>query len=1139
MSKFKEFKPTSWVVENRTTVYLITVIIAFVGLFSYNTIPKEQFPDIVVPTIYVQTIYPGSSPKDIENLVTKPIEKQIKSISGVKKLKSQSIQDFSIITVEFDTDVDVKEAKQKVKDEVDKAKVDLPTDLDKDPTVMEVNFSDVPIMYVNISGDIPLKKLKEYADLAKDKFETLSEITKVEMVGALDREIQVNLDIQKMAVAGLSMDDVINSIRYENQRISGGNIDVGSMKRSVSVSGEFQSAEELGNMIIRSGAGATLYLKDVADVVDGYKEKESYARLQGKNVITLNIVKRAGENLIDASDKVRGIISDFQESGKYPENLEVVFTGDQSTNTRITLHDLINTIIIGFILVTLILMFFMGASNALFVALSVPLSIFLAFLVLPTIGFSLNMIVLFAFLLALGIVVDDAIVVIENTHRIFKNGRVPIKEAAKRAAGEVFLPVFSGTITTLAPFVPLAFWPGIIGKFMFFLPVTLIITLTASLLVAYLINPVFAATFMKPVLERKERPKADKPYGKKALIFVGIALLFYITGSIGGGNFVLFIFGLYTLYKFVIEGLIQKFQNKAWPKVVQRYKSFLTRILQKRRPQWIFWGAIGLLLSSGVLIGLRSPEVLFFPESEPNFAYVYLTLPSGTSAKETDLLTQKAEKMVFEVIGEDNPIVASVISNVAVGATDPNSGDRSVSSNKSKITVAFVEFAKRNGQSSSVVLNDIRTQLSNKFTGVELSVEKEQSGPPVGKAINIEIRGDDFKGLTQTAKKIKFFLEQKNIAGVEELKSDFVSSKPEAIIEIDRQRANSQGISTASVGMTLRNSIYGAEASKFKDANDDYPIMVRVKKDQANNIDELLNMRITYRDMVAGGLIRQIPLKAIANVKYINSYGGINRLNQSRVITIASNVLKDYDENQVVSKVKALVEDFDAPAGIDIEMTGQQAEQAETGAFLGGALLSSILIIILVLMLQFNSIAKTLLILSEILFSIAGVLIGIAITGMSVSIVMTGIGIVALVGIVVRNGILLVEFIDILRSRGVPLREAIIEACKTRMTPVLLTATSTILGLIPLAVGLNIDFVTLITDLNPHIYFGGDNVAFWGPLSWTMIFGLSFASLITLILVPSMYMMYEQTKTRVARWTKKDYDYNAKVSEGWENRINE
>ncbi len=1139
MSKFREFKPTSWSIDNKTTIYLLIGIITLVGMLSYIKLPKEKFPDIVIPTIYVQTIYPGSSPKDIENLITKPIEKKIKSISGVKKLKSQSIQDFSIITVEFGTDMDVAEAKQKVKDEVDKAKSDLPTDLDNDPTVMEVNFSDMPILYINISGDYSLQDLKKYAEIAKDKIESLSEITRVDMVGAMDREIQVNLDLQRMAASGLTMDDVINSIRYENRRISGGNIDVGDMKRSISVSGEFKSAQELASLIIRSSAGATMYLSDVAEIKDAFEEKESYARLEGKNVITLNIVKRSGENLIDASDKCRDIVSDLKKSGQFPANLNAVFTGDQSTETRVTLHDLINTMIIGFVLVTLILMFFMGGTNAIFVALSVPLSCFLAFMIMPTIGFSLNMIVLFAFLLALGIVVDDAIVVIENTHRIFENGKIPVKEAAKRAAGEVFLPVFSGTLTTLAPFFPLAFWQGVIGKFMFFLPITLIITLTASLVIAYIINPVFAVDFMKPVVKTKERPKADKNFKRTGLIFGGIALLFYISGSIGMGNLVVFLFAIYALYKFYLARLIDRFQDNTWQKVVNKYKSLLNWVLVGSRPFWILIGTIGLFFFSIIITALRSPEVVFFPQAEPNFTYVYLTTPVGMSAAETDKITQKAEKLVFDVIGKNNPIVESVISNVAVGATDPSSGDRSVASNKAKITVAFVEFAKRQGKSTAEILAKIRENLTGKFKGVEVVVDKESAGPPVGKAINIEIRGDEFKSLTETAKKLKFQLDQQNIAGVEELKTDFVASKPEALVVIDREKANRQGISTGAIGMALRNSIYGAEASKFKDDNDDYPIMVRIKEDQSNDINELLNMRITYRDMVAGGMIRQVPLSSVAEIKYQNTYGGINRLNQKRVITLASNVLPGYKPNEVVAKVQSAIQNYQAPSDIQIELTGEQEEQAKTGAFLGTALMSSILIIIIILMLQFNSVSTTLIILTEILFSITGVLIGLAIFNMSISVVMTGIGIVALVGIVVRNGILLVEFIEILRKRGVPYKNAIIEACKTRMTPVLLTATCTILGLIPLAVGLNMDFVTLFSNLNPHLYFGGDSVAFWGPLSWTMIFGLGFASLITLILVPVMYYLNQKFKTRVYSWFGKLYNPDSNAVSNWESKLGE
>lgn len=1125
MSKFnfKEFGPTSWSIDNKTSIYILSIFISIAGIFSYNALPKEQFPDIVIPTIIVQTVYPGSSPKDIENLITKPLEKKIKSVSGVKKLKSNSIQDFSIITVEFDTDVKVDQAKQKVKDQVDKAKSDLPSDLKTDPIVQEINFSDMPVLYINISGDIDLPSLKRYAEVAKDKIESLPSITRVDIVGALDRELQVNLDLTAMATSGLTIDDVTRAIQYENMRISGGNIDVDKMQRSLSVSGEFRSKEEIENVVIRSGTGATLYLRDVAEVVDGYKEKESYARLEGKNVITLNVVKRAGENLIEASDKCHAIVKELQDNGSYPKEMEVVFTGDQSVKTRTTVHDLINTIIIGFILVTVILMFFMGATNAIFVGLSVPLSCFIAFLVMPTIGFSLNMIVLFAFLLALGIVVDDAIVVIENTHRIFHKERLPIKEAAKKAAGEVFMPVLSGTMTTLAPFIPLAFWKGIVGKFMFFLPLTLIITLLASLLVAYIINPVFAVDFMEDEHAEEDHAKTARSVKRTTLVLGIVAILGYLLGGFGTGNFVLTLLGVYLLHHYWLRHVIVVFQTKTWPGVQNAYERVVRYLLEGSRPRKTIFATIALLILSFVVTAIRKPGVVFFPQADPNFTYVYLTLPTGTNAKHTDSILKIAEKRVFKAIGQNNPLVESVISNVAVGATDPNSGDRTTASNKGKITVAYVEFEKREGGSTMALLKKIRESIGT-IAGAEIVVEQERNGPPVGKAVNIEIRGDEFESLVSTATKLKIFLDNKKIAGVEELKTDFISSKPEIIIKIDRERANRFGISTAQIGMALRGSIYGTEASKFKDDNDDYPIMVRVKKVDANNLDALLNMRITYRDMVAGGMIRQVPLSSVASAEYSNTYGGINRMNQKRVITLASNVLAGYQPNEVVSQVNAAIESFDKPSDIQVIMTGEQEQQAETGVFLGNAMLVSLALILIILVTQFNSISKPLLILSEIFLSLIGVLLGFAIFNKDFSVVMTGIGIVALVGIVVRNGILLVEFTDLLREQGATLKSAIIEAGRTRMTPVLLTASATILGLVPLAVGLNMDFATLFSELNPHIYFGGDNVAFWGPLSWTMIYGLGFATFLTLILVPCMYYLNEKFKARVYGWMGRHYD---------------
>lgn len=1125
----KEFKPSSWSIDNKTSIYIVTLIITLAGIFSYIKLPKEKFPDIVIPTIYVNTIYPGASPSDIENLVTKPLEKQIKSISGVKKMTSTSVQDFAMVMVEFNTNVNVPDAKRKVKDAVDKARSDLPSDLPKEPSVMEVDFSEMPIMYVNISGDYDLNKLKQFADIAKDKIEGMKEITRVDMVGALDREIQINVDMYRMESANITMGDIERAVAYENMRISGGAIKMDEMKRVLSISGEFNNIDQIRNLAIRSMSGATVYLKDIADIKDGFKEQESFARLNGKNVITLNVIKRSGENLIEASDKIREIVAQLEKT-TYPKNLHVVLTGDQSTQTRVTLHDLINTIVIGFILVTIILMFFMGATNAIFVGLSVPLSCFLAFMVMPAIGFSLNMIVLFSFLLALGIVVDDAIVVVENTHRIFDNGKMPINKAAKLAAGEMFLPVLAGTLTTIAPFVPLAFWSGVIGKFMMFLPVTLIITLFASLVVAYIINPVFAVDTMKPHEDEttfEYKKKSRKSTVLVSIIFTAFALIFYVSGSIGGGNFVMTLLALYLLHKYFLKHVILGFQNNVWPRFQNAYSKVLAWALRGRHPLWLLGGTIVLLVISFMAIGIRKPKVDFFPAADPNFAYVYIKFPVGTDQTYTDSVTKVLEGRVYTALnmdnGKKNPNVESVISNIAVGATDPNEGDRSVASNKGKISVAFVEFSQRSGDLSTQDYLDRIRKVMRDVPGAEITVDKESSGPPVGKAINIELTGESFDDLILASKGLKRYLDSISIPGVEELKSDLQDKKPEITIKIDRERANREGISTAQIGMEIRNAVFGKEISKFKENNDEYPIQLRFEETQRSNINQLMNLKISYRDMNMGGMIRQVPLSSIADISYTSTYGGIKRKNQKRVITLQSNVLPKFAPNEVVAKVTAAVEKFNKPDGVDINLTGQQEEQAETASFLGTAMMLSIGLILLILVTQFNSISKPLLILSEIFFSLIGVLLGLAIFNMSISIVMTGVGIVALAGIVVRNGILLVEFTDLLISQGMPLEEAIIEAGRTRMTPVLLTASATILGLIPLAVGLNIDFVTLFAEGNPHIFLGGDSVAFWGPLSWTMIFGLSFATFLTLLLVPVMYLMNEKLKMRLFRWMGKTY----------------
>ena len=1123
LEKYKEFKPSSWAINNKVATFVITIILSIAGILAYVSLPKESFPDISLPNIYVSVIYPGTSPKDMENLIVRPIEKECKSIAGVKKIKSNSLQDYCSVIVEFNSDVNIDVAKQKVKDAVDRAKTDLPKDLKNDPEIIDINFADLPVMQVNISGDYDLNKLKNYADDAKEHLESLKEIKKVEIIGALEREIQINVDMLKMQAAGLSMTDIARAVQGENITIPGGSVNMSGVRRSLSVSGEFKDAEQLGNMVINSIHGSPVYLKTIAEVVDSYKEQESFARLDKKNVITLNIVKRKGENLIEASDKIVALIGDLQKKS-WPKDLKVTLTGDQSEQTRMTLHDLINTIIIGFVLVLLVLMFFMGTTNAFFVAMSVPLSMFLAFIIMPTIGFTLNMIVLFSFLLALGIVVDDAIVVIENTHRIFANGKKNIIQAAKMAAGEVFLPVFSGTLTTLAPFVPLLFWKGVIGKFMFFLPVTLIVTLTASLLVAYIINPVFAVTFMKPHSEEDDKIKSAKKF-KTSLMFFVLAILLGYFIDFGTGNFGVLMLIVYLLNHYWLKNVIKNFQLKTWPAFQNKYRRFLVWCLH--RPWSMMASVVVLFIGSIGLLVIRNGGVSFFPVADPNFIYVYTSLPVGTDQSYTDSITKIVESRVYNAIEWPNKIVKSVIANVTVGVTDPQDEDQGSYPNKSKVSVAFVEFGKRNGESTAKYLDKIRNAVKG-IAGAEISVAQEQGGPPVGKPINIEIAGDNYDELVRSSKSLKRMLDSLKIDGVEELRSDLQDQKPQIVFNIDRERANREGISTYTIGNEIFLGVLGTDISKYRDVNDDYNIVIKYQDDQRYNVDMLRNLKILYRDMSMGGAIRNVPLSSFAEVKYSDTYGVIKRKNQKRIVSISSNVLSGYNENAVVQDIQKELKNFPTPETITIKMTGSQEEQAETSAFLGWAMMASLLLIIIILVLQFNSISKPLIILTEILFSIIGVFIGFSLFKMEFSIVMSGVGIIALAGIVVRNGILLVEFTDLLRSKGVPVFDAIVEAGKTRMTPVILTASATILGLLPLAFGLNIDFAKLLSEFNPHIFFGGDNTAFWGPLSWTMIFGLIFATFLTLIMVPVMYLISERLKNRVRKLRGKDLDLGVK-----------
>ncbi|HFS67290.1 MAG TPA: efflux RND transporter permease subunit [Flavobacteriia bacterium] len=1132
--KHKTNALSNWAINNKVTVLVITAIIFLAGISSYRSMPNEAFPEVVMPEIFVTTIYPGNSALDMEKLVTRPIEKEINKISGVDKIISTSKDGFSSIDVKFTTNITPDEALQKVKDKVDvvKADKDFPKDLPADPDVQDLNLSEkMPVMNVNLSGNFSLDQLKDYAEYLEDEIEKLPEISGVDIKGVQDKEVEIAVDLNKLEGLQLSYNDIAGAVRNENMTLSGGNIKENNMLLNLRVVGEFKSPKEIENVIIKNQHQNVVYLRDVAKVSFKEKEKESYAREFLKPVVMLNVKKRAGENLINASRKIDKIIAKAKKT-VFPEKLQLSKTNDMTDKTVSQVDDLENNIIFGVILVVLVLMFFLGLRNALFVGIAIPLSMLLSFILLSSMGVTLNMMVLFALVLALGMLVDNGIVVVENIYRYIDEGYSNY-DAAKYGVGEVAWPIIASTATTLAAFIPLGFWPGIMGQFMKYFPITLIIVLSSSLFVALIINPVFTAMYMK--LEEKEMPF------KKVLIRSGIALLvggFFLfiglnshsKGVIAVGNiFILFaIFSI--LYKIAILPIIHWFQNTFLPKLEKAYDKILRLSLRGVNAYITFGLTFILLIFSFVLLIVFPPKTLFFPENEPEQIYVYTEYPIGTDIDKTNALTKKLEKQVVDYLKKyeengKNYLVKSVIGQVGEGTGDPQKGDMGNTPNKSRITIDFVDFISRRGVSTSKVLNDIRNLLSNN-PGVNITVEKNKNGPPAGPPVNIEIAGEDYNLLLQTAKDMQKFLHDKKITGVEDFKLDIEIGKPELLVDVDRQKASRLNVRTGQIADVLRTSLYGKEISTYKDGEDNYPINIRLQE-KFQNKETLFDQKITFRDMLSGRM-KQVPISAIAKTHRTTTFSAVKRRDLKRVISVYTNVLEGYNANEIVAKTKQILKDYKLPEGYSYKFTGEQEEQAKMMAFLSKALLIAVVLIFLILVAQFNSAITPIIISLSVLLSLIGVLLGLVIFKMDFIVLMTMLGIISLAGIVVNNAIVLIDYINLLIERkkqelNLPknallprklIFESIVKAGRTRLRPVLLTAITTVLGLIPLAFGININFITLLTEFNSHFYIGGENVLFWGPLSKTVIFGLTFATFLTLVIVPVMYYIVFRIQLR-------------------------
>ena len=1141
----KEFRLSSWAINNKTTIYVMMVIILLSGISAYFSMPRENFPEIKETKIYINSIYPGNTAEDVEKLITTPLEDVLKTVSNVVEITSTSQEDVSMIIVEFDEDIEAELAKQKVKDEIETeiSGEDWPTfnGAKVDPNVFDLSMSEeMPILNINISGDYPVEKLKEYGEYLEDEIENLPEIKQVDIRGAQEKEVEVAVDIYKMMAAKVSFQDIIGAINNGNVTMSAGNFITSGQRRTIRVLGEINSPADLENFVVKSDNNNPIYLKNIATVKFKEKERTTYAREFGQRVVMLDVKKRAGKNMVAAADKIKVILEKAKEE-VFPSNLKLTISNDQSSKTIGQVDDLVNNILFGIILVVSVLMFFLGFKNALFVGFAIPMSMFMSLMILSYLGFTMNTMILFGLIMGLGMLVDNGIVVVENVYRLMDEEGMSRIDAAKKGISEIAFPIIISTATTVAAFIPLGLWPGVMGEFMIYLPITLSVVLGSSLFVAIFFNSVIVSQFMKT--DDTEMPL--KRIIILSSVVSGIGLIIFLIGGAyrGIGSVMIFTAIMLWAYRFGLRKLANRFQNRTIPKWERFYEKTLRRALSGAMPYVLTVGIIILLFVAfggfGYSIGSQRTKVEFFPDNTPNQIIVYIEYPQGTDIEKTNQITKEIENQVYHILndsenmdGDYNFLVESVVSQVGEGAGNPQTdgGSTAEMPHKAKITASMTEYKYRRGADSKLLREKVQKALVGIYPGVLISVEKDENGPPAGPPINIEIEGPDYAELILVAERMRNFINSKNIAGIDELKIDVNKSKPTMQVEIDRQKAGELGVSTGQVGQLLRNSIFGSKAGIYKEDGEDYDIYVRFNKEDRYNTNALFDQKIIFRDQ-ATGKIKEIPVSVIAKQKNSSGFSAIKHKGTKRVVTVYSALAPGYtDAGVIVSNIQSEMKNFtELPNKIKIDYTGQIEEQNKQMAFLLGAFFTGLGLIFLILIFQFNSVSKPAIIMLAIFLSLIGVFGGIVITGSAFVIMMTMMGIISLAGIVVNNGVVLLDYTQLLIDRKMismgmndkdllkadSIKESIIEGGRARLRPVLLTAITTILGLIPLAIGLNINFFTLFTDFNPNIYFGGDNVIFWGPLAWTVIYGLVIATFLTLIIVPVLFFITHKIKLKI------------------------
>ena len=1022
--------------KRQVTVLTLMLFILIAGVYCYITLPRENFPDITIPYVFVTTTYEGVAPEDMEELITIPIERKLKGISDVEEIRSTSAEGISTVAVKFLPKVDIDDAVQKVRDKVDQAKKDLPAELHDDPVIQEVNFSDLPVIRVVLSGPFSLKRLQKFAEDMEDRIESIPGVLDARISGGLEREIHVEFDLDRVGAYRVPFSGLINAVTKSNVNMPGGSMDIGQAKYLVRVPEDFKHPSEIFSIVAFVRDGKPVYLRDVAFIRDSNKDPLTRSRINGGKSVTLAIQKRSGENIMAVTDQVKKIVREMQPL--LPPTLKIDLTSDMSNDVRLMVSDLENNILSGLILVVAVIFLFIGGRSAIFVALAIPYSMFITFILLAGFGVTLNMVVLFSLILALGMLVDNGIVIVENIYRHVQQG-MPRQEAALVGTNQVAWPVITSTMTTLGAFLPMLFWPGIMGEFMGYLPETLIMALTASLFVALVINPVLSARYQtaRPIVA-DEKSTSKEPLVKRVYLAI----------------------------------LKWSLKNR----LIVVFLSFL------------------LLVTSTVLYGAFGRGSEFMPDTEPKRAYVNVKAPEGTNLDASDKLVSLVENIVSKY--DD---IRYVIANIGSEGGDPFS-QGGTGTHINRVAIDFKDFHDRSTP-SSVVVEEIRKETLSAIKGAEVQVEKEKEGPPTGAPVNLEISGKDIHVLGELATKAK--KEIKDISGLVDLKDNFVKGKPEIRVRVDKEKAALMGLDTYTIAYTIKAAINGVKVGVYREGKDEYDIIARLPERDRHSLENI--KRLT----VSGPKGEPIPLTSLAEISLTSGLGAIMRLDQKRVVTISGNVSGRLANDVIIDIGKRLEKKIDWPRGYSFRFTGEQQEQAKATAFLGKAFIATIFIIFLVLVTQFNSFATPFIILTSVILSLIGVFLGLLITDTAFGVIMTGIGVISLAGVVVNNAIVLIDYYHQLLERGIPSTEALIKAGITRFRPVMLTAITTILGLLPMATGVSFNFREVAWEI------GSESSQWWGPMAVAVIFGLAVATLLTLVVVPVLCSLLNSFQTKM------------------------